>query len=446
LDGHDGLAAPHLRLSHRISYMVSGWIQSTALGPQGGGTASLTIGCPDDFHAVRLGFPNLSPTPWTIERVIGRASTTYNDYVNPTGGGAWTDFTVAMDGRADERIVTRPDAPTRIVVAGNAPDPATGETGEPAWTWTDWVPLASLGADPANGMRVLMLRALIPCGQTVCFANGQFLGLLGNTALNRGFDCFTGGLKHNYDRVSTTGVAGTDTTRLWTANQLAPGSLFPLVQFLTRRPGVVGMAGGDSHQQGTSTTEQFTSFLYRATTALGGAAVGKMPFGMVNCAVGGLTSARFFARLEALLPAVRPSYAVLPGWTFNDRSGEVDADEAAMRLFHARLLLAIEACRRHGALPIVLTPFPRNAARMTAVQLAPWRWLRGAVLDLRPAGVAVLDATAILGARTGEAFDGGYLPGMSTDTRHPGDAGHEAVGAALAALLKRRLPAPVGVR
>jgi hypothetical protein len=431
-----------LRKTRQISFMLSGWVRAARLGPKGGGTTALTIGCPDDFHAVRLGFPNITPDPWAITRVIGRASTTFNDYVNPTGGGAWTSFTFAMDGRADERIVTRPDAPTRIIVAGNAPDPATGEAAEPVWTFTDWVPLASLPPDEASGMRVLMLRALVPSEQLVCYANGQLRALTGNAALNGGYDCFIGGLKHDYDRVSDPAKSARDTTAQWHDNQLVSGGMFPLVQFLTTRAGIVGMATGDSHHQGTSTTEQFSNFLFRATARLGAASVAVMPFGMVNCAVGGLSSPRFFARLDALLPIVRPSYAVLPGWTFNDRAGPEHAGQTVMALFLARLLASVERCRRLGVEPVILTPFPRDAASMTPVQLGPWHLLRQSLLGLRRQGTIVLDATSVLGRQTGGVFDGTYLPGMSRDAIHPNDAGHAAVATLLAEALAAQIRQP----
>ena len=255
------------RRTHRISWMISGWIRPDVLGADKGGTACLTLGCPADFYAVRLGFPNVTTTPWTITKVIGRASTSFGDYVNPTGEGRWTPFTFAMQGRDDDRVVTRADAPTTITVAANNEDPATGEASNPAWSWTDWVPLKGDVPDPRTGMRVLMLRALVPPEQTICVANGQLRALSGNYALNKGFDYFIGGLKRNRDRV--TSQTGPDSADAWRHNGLANGSLFPLIQFATAVPGIVAIGTGDSHHQGTSTTDQFSGFLYRTMTELG---------------------------------------------------------------------------------------------------------------------------------------------------------------------------------
>jgi hypothetical protein len=426
-----------LRKTHRISWMISGWIRPDTLGPENGGTACLTLGCPGDFYAVRLGFANVTANPWTITKVIGRASSSFGDYVNPTGEGAWTPFTFAMQGRDDDRIVTRADAPTVITVAGNSEDPATGETANPAWTWTDWVPLKGDVPDPRTGMRVLMLRALVPPEQTVCVAHGQLRALTGNYALNKGFDYFVGGLKRNRDRV--TAPVGPENAVAWEHNGLANGSSIPIVQFMTALPGIVGIGTGDSHHQGTSTTAQFTSFLYRSMTRIGRERFGKTPVGMVNCAGGGLTSEQFFQRLEVLLGAVRPSFAVLPGWTFNDRTRGAPADSVAMERFLARAIRSAETCLAHGVTPIFLTPFPRNRDMMTPTQLAPWRRLRQTFFAMSRAGVVVFDATPLLGNERNGAFDGTYMESRTIDHMHPDDRGHDALAAAFGNLIAAAL-------
>jgi hypothetical protein len=143
-------------------------------------------------------------------------------------------------------------------------------------------------------------------------------------------------------------------------------------------------------------------------------------------------SEEFFARFEALLPAVRPSYAALPGWTYNDKTGDIKADQTAAELFLARLLSAIELCEANGIIPIIFTPFPRDAKSMTEVQVKPWRWLRDAALALRSSTVIVIDASAILGQQEQSQFTGTYKPGASDEEVHPNDAGHNALAQALA--------------
>jgi hypothetical protein len=422
--------------THRISWMISGWIGPVELGPDGGGTASLTIGCPDEFFAVRLGFANTTATAWIISKAIGCASSSFNDYVNPTGKGSWTPFTFVNKGADDDRLVTRPTNQVAINVSENTIDLSTGRTSNPAWTWTDWTPIRSVDPDPATQMRVLMLRALIPSGQTVCFANSQLRKLTGNAELNNNFDYFTGGIKFNFDKVTDPSSSSNDATRTWLDNQLASGSLFPIVQFLTKNAGIVGATTGDSHHQGTSTTEQMTNYLYRATTQLGNNYIGEIPFGMVNCAMGGLTSDEFFPRLLALLPAVRPSYVVLPGWSYNDRTGVAHADQSAIDLFSARLIQTVECCQQCGIVPILLTPLPRDAEAMTPGCLEPWRDLRQTILNLRRAGVIVIDGLPLLGAVDDGEYNGVYLSPMSDDGAHPNNSGHAAIAGELMSVLQ----------
>ena len=411
--------------------MVSGWFEQLELPSEGGGTACMTIGCPTDFVAVRLGFPNVSRRSWKITRAIARASEGFSDYVTPLGDGMWAPFTFLHEGVDSPNIVAPGGGPTEIEVRPLYDTPLTAAAGV-SWTWTDWTPIRSLAADPATGMRVLMLRALIPSRQTVTCANGQLRSFTGNRDLNRGHDVLIGGLKFDLDHVIGPDVDKALTTQTWIDNQLAPGTLFPMVQFLTQRPGIAGIATGDSHTQGTATTEQFFSFSLCATGSLNDAYRNDLPFSMCNCGMGGLTSSEFFARFETLIRAIQPSYAVLPGWTYNDANGSDRADQTAMNLFLARLIGTIETCEASGILPIVLTPFPRNADTMTDVQLGPWQWLRSEILRMGQQGLTVIDATSILANRRAGTFDGTYLPEMSDDEAHPNDAGHLKVGLALA--------------
>ncbi len=85
-----------------------------------------------------------------------------------------------------------------------------------------------------------------------------------------------------------------------------------------------------------------------------------------------------------------------------------------------------------GAVPIVLTPFPRDAASMTEIQIAPWLELRENILSMRQSGVVVVDSAAILGSMDDLGqLDGTYLPEFTSDGVHPNNAGHAAVADAL---------------
>lgn len=411
--------AAHVRQSRRISYMISGWIAEQRLDVQHGGTACCTIGIPDDFYAVRLGFANCTGQPWHLSKVIGAPGPAFGDFVHPDGHPEWVRFQPGSQSGSSAR------GDGSIAVAGLPPHGA-GQAGAVQWTWTDWAPIASAPVKKPSDLRPLFLRALIPSNQTVSFAVGQLRTLLGNTEVNQGFEVFIGGIKFDLDLTGDDKGGGPTVT--WIDNQLVAGSLFPMVQVLTRHRGVVGLVAGDSHQQGTSTLEQFTGFAYRASVETAMRYAGNVPVGIVNAAVGGLTTPQIFGRFHDLLDEIAPTYAVLPGWTYNDDGPQGRADHVAVRAFLARLLRAVSECESRGILPVICTPFPRDAARMGTLQVGPWRWIRERILELGADDrVLVIDATSVLGHREAGKFNGTYDPAMSTDQAHPDDAGHAAV-------------------
>jgi hypothetical protein len=398
----------------------------------------MAIGCPDDFVAVRVGFANIARQSWRITRAVARASSSFNNYVTPTGDAPWTAFTTTHGGRDTDRIVFIPGAPTEIEVLGLG-ESQLDQTARVCWTWTDWAPIRSLAPDPNTGLRVLMLRAFIPSKQTVTYANGQLQRFVGDSLINLGCDVFMGGIKFNKDLVTDPGIDDPKVPKTWQENHIVPGASFPIVQFLTHRAGITGITVGDSHAQGTSTIEQYRSYGYCSTAALNQRNRNKIPFAMVNCAQGGLTSDIFFARFQTLIGAVRPGYALLPGWSYNDAPAGVHADKRATDIFLARLINTVELCHQVGTLPIILTPFPRNLQAMGPVQLEAWRNLRDVLLTLQTAETVVVDATEILGNVEDGRFDGTYLPSMSIDDMHPNDEGHLAVSAALVKVIGRYL-------
>ena len=138
------------------------------------------------------------------------------------------------------------------------------------------------------------------------------------------------------------------------------GSFACVAQFLTRNPGIVGMTTGDSHHQGTTTTGAFNGYLARTASSLGSENLGSVPMGWANCAVGGAVSQQFFPYLQSLIGYINPAYVILPGWTANETMGGAKADTACCNQFFARLLQAADLVRLNGALPLWLTPFPRN--------------------------------------------------------------------------------------
>jgi hypothetical protein len=417
------------RRTRCISWAPSGWLLSSTTAEIC--TDFVTVTCPDDFLAVRAGFTNIQPDPYVVTKVIVAASPDLGDHANPTGEAVWRPLTFANQGIASDNLVTAADAPTTIIVQGNQRDPATGEASIPRWTWTDWAPLPSLPRnDQPNAPRVLMLRALLPNGCTHTHPNGGFMEFRDTPAINLGSSYVAGHVPA--DVVTQASTVHAPGACLGIAN-----SVVSCIQFLTRNEGIVGMAAGDSHAQGTSTTTQFWNYVMRASLALGSRHVGRIPFGYWSTAQGGAKSGQFFATLCNVLDVARPGFVVLPGWTYNDMSGTVHADHAANQGFFARLLLTAETCVKAGAIPIFLTPFPRDPGAMTPMRATAWRDLRAQILALQDSGAIVLDAASILGCQPGGILDGTYDLAFSDDTAHPNNAGHAAVAAALIPILER---------
>ncbi len=424
-----------LRRLHRYTFAPNGWFESVARAGSGlWGTQFLTVGCPEDFHAVRLGFPNITTSPYKVPRIVVCPSTSWNDYANPTGGASPIALTAVYGGADSDRIVTANEAPGSLTVRPNEVDTSSGETCVPAWSWTDWCAVASAPADGPTGMRVLMIRYTVSNndGKPVTFCNGQLTGWNKTASVNRGYHYFCGGLNNGSDRTDFREVD----PELLPANTLVNGSFVCAVQFLTKNPSIVGMTTGDSHHQGTTTAGEFNGYLARVTTSLGRETIGSAPMGWANCAVGGAVSQQFFPFLQALMNYVQPSYVVLPGWTANEINRDSKADAVCCERFFARLLQTADMVRLSGAVPLWLTPFPRNPKFMIPERLAPWRSLRRSILGMQSAGELVADATAVLGNVTAGHFDGTYLPGMTSDQIHPNDSGHAAVADLLKPMIK----------
>jgi hypothetical protein len=422
-------SAQRARRTRQISWAPSGWLISSTTAQTC--TDFVTLTCPDDFFAVRTGFTNIHPAPYVVTKVIAAASATLGDHANPIGVTFWRPLTFANNGEAVDRIVTASDAPTTITVRGTQPGSATGATPIPCWTWTDWVPLPSLSrTDSPDAPRVLMIRVLLPRGCRHTNPNGGFMEYRGAAEMNLGSSYVAGQVPA--DVVTVPDIINAPGANLGIANPAVS-----CVQFLTRNEGIVGMAAGDSHHQGTSTTTQFWNYLMRSTLELSSRYVGQIPFGYWSTAQGASDSEGFFARLTNVLDVARPSFVVLPGWTYNDMTITEHADHTANALFLARLLMTAETCVRAGAVPIFLTPFPRDGAAMTPAQVGPWRALRDSILSLQANGAIILDTTSILARQSNGAMDGTYLPEYTDDNVHPNNAGHAAIAAALTPIIER---------
>ena len=286
-----------------------------------------------------------------------------------------------------------------------------------------------------QGMRVLMLRALVPGDQTVCHTNGTMEGYSGQPGINKGYDYFVGGLKHDHDSVTIPAIvqAPPDALR---ANRLVNGPIMCLVQAMTRNAGIVGMVTGDSHQAGSTTIGEMYNFVTQCLLPIGQETVGSIPIGIVSTAVGGAVSRQMFPRLTALLQAVRPAFTVLPGWTANEHDGTPPPTRMAEDIVFARMLLAADEVRAAGAIPVFVTPLPVSPTFMTSETHARWLARRDTMLGMRASGELVIDGGELLSEQANGRLTGTYREGLSSDAVHPNQAGHAIIAVALTPIVR----------
>jgi hypothetical protein len=413
----------------------------------GSSTQVLCVPCPDDFYAVRVGFMNITTSTYDIPLIKVCPSTTFNDYINPTGGASWVPLTAQNAGKDVSEIVNNASAPTAITVAGNTTDPGSGNIRIQSWYFTDWVNVNSVTPDPTTNMRVLMIRHLLTKGQLVIFADGTFRSgnstvgnasdWTGNAAVNNGYDYFTAaGLSG--DSVTSPGVMSTQAQVM--AGALIPGgSVVACVQFLTAHEGIVGLTTGDSQYAGNSTNSGFNGFLLQAMSSLGKANVGALPYGIANSACSATQSFQFFQYFQGFAPFSHASFVVLPGWSWNNNEAGTHADSVANNIGFARLLVMLRWCREQGLVPIIFTPLPNIASNMGSTQQTAWLALYNSLIAMRNTGTIVIDVSTPFSDTSGGHMTGIWPAGSPYNNGgsdpHPNDAGH----AAIAALLKTQL-------
>ena len=426
----DNRASKQLSRRTLVTWLPNSFLMKS-LAPAG--TFCLTTGCSSDFRRVRVGMPSLGPAPFAFDRIAIRASDSWNDYFNPIGTGQVCMLRAAP---AVRDLDMDRDAEGQILVSSGPNRENDSRPLVAKWTWTEWVDIASGAPDPATDMRVLMVRGHSSSPQPLTFANGQFEDHRNRPDITCGFEHWIGGINNGRD---LTDFSYMDAATLLSNNPVN-GTPFAAVQFDTLVAGIVGYTTGDSHQSGTTTQSQFNSFLIQYMSRLGQELVGLIPVGIATDACGGLRSDEFFAKTDALLDEVRPSFVVLPGCSYNDHVGQESAAEV-----NAQFLLRLEGAARRaattGATVMFLTPFPFGASRLTPELLASWRDCRAAIMARADLGEIVIDAAAILGTITHGELDCSYRPDLTTDGIHPNDFGHAALADALDAALRPRVGA-----
>src|ERR1019366_10632668 len=155
--------------------------------------------------------------------------------------------------------------------------------------------------------------------------------------------------------------------------------------------------------------------------------LGRQPWGFASVAQPGARSDQIFAYLEAVMPAINPTYVVLPGWSANEPGLDTAADVVANDHFFGRLVQAADTVLQNGAIPIYVDPMPRDASFWNRSTLPPWNALGARERTLRDLGVRVIGAQQLLGNGLNGALEGTYKvasPAITADNIHPNDVGH----------------------
>ena len=428
-------------MTHKFTHCLSMWPLTQVTGGSTG-TEALTIGVPDDFYAVRVGFLNITTTPYTINKIVAVPSTTWSNYLFPTGNAAQVSITTNSAGLDDPQVSYKAGSATSLTVLANATDAMTGITDKPKVSWTDWTPCQSATPDPTTGMRVLMLRCTVPPAQTVTFSNGSFDGYSsgntspGSTEINNGMEIWIGGL-NAIDR-SVYPYAGDSASQAsltsWNSNRICNGRMMAIVQVLTRNEGICIMQAGESKYTGTSTEGQFNNFATRAVGNLNRQYLGKVPFGICNVANGGWDSAHTYGFQREILSAISPSIVSMPSWNANENDLALGyTDPASQTIQWARMLSFINAVRAVGAVPLVGSPTPflavgaaHPATGGTRIETLPayaaaWANYQALVAQ---GTVPTFNLSTILGLGP-DRVDPHYVDSLvSTDGLHPNSLGH----------------------
>ena len=242
------------------------------------------------------------------------------------GEAVWKSLTFVHGGAPVDTIVTASEAPTAIVVSGNRTDVSSGNTRIPRWTWTDWTPITSLTRTDLPGARGRHDPSAATIWMQAHASKWWITRVYADASINKGFEYVAGHLP----RDAVTAPLPINARAAGFGSSKSPVSC---VQFLTRNSEIVGMTTGDSHHQGTGTTTQFWNYLLRTTVEIGArhmvafrSATGPLHREASN-------SEWFFASLVNVLSLANPSFVVLPGWTYNDKTEGLHADQLQTTFF-----------------------------------------------------------------------------------------------------------------
>jgi len=370
------------------------------------------------FDLVRLVYGNDQATGIAIDGVSAAVSAKLNDGINPVDSAgaarAFTRFTFNNAGADGAWPSPSGSANTLAATA------TTADALNPAFTFTDWVQLASLDrADAGETLPLLFTRTYRVAAGRENKRSTTYAADWNTAAVNLGRI-----RKSAYRLGDQTGGAVVTTGFTTDSGVYSPC----FVQYYSRGPGATVLCIGDSYTEGLTTRADARSWGHIACAQLSTAG---FPISCFNGGFSGQTSAAYHTRGKTLIEAIKPEICFIALWSPNDGSPTTALVDAAW----GRAMALAHRVRELGGIPILTGPLPLIPAAGASSQAARDEMMA----RLRAAQDAQLwvDHGATVGdgatpVKLAAAFDSG-------DGGHPNEAGHAALAAPTVAAIRKAL-------
>lgn len=347
------------------------------------------------FNAVRVHYSSSNATNGTYDATAVAASGSLTPSPHtPNGGGAW-------------------------VTTGQVAVPLTGTANNPEYADTGWLSCRSVPRTD-GGKYPLLLHRVWTSGALPSFSDNA--NPLAWDAANpdwphrcyfQGGGNFTGSAQGSF--VSTTRI----------------GILVPsIIEFQYDSPRIRILGIGDSLMGGDSVPDgaaQRNAYGFKATRILQNQGV-KLDY--VNSGVAGNDFAQFGPRGKKLIDRLRPNICLIPIHTVN--GAQPPTTQAAIDNMRWQAVDLAQYAANAGALPILVTPPPQNSNTLAVdgLRLQQRDWAIAS-------GWEVFDTEPVLSTRTYPLTPCQFKPGTNGDATHYNAVGGDALGVALAALLRK---------
>jgi hypothetical protein len=403
LAGLSFAAKAPLPLSTRLAYRLQN-SRYTSL-PVAGHTLSSLMRLEVRPLWVRLVYFNDQPTPWRLDGAAIALTASVGDGYTPFASdgrpdpGLWqrVTFQSALDGGETDPLEQQATDIQGLDVPANPQG-----TGRPLRVFSDWMPIS--GPDRLDGSGSLLLVRSHSKGR-VRYSGGVGLPDPSIGQVHRG---------HWVPGDAVTARLGGPVT--------PDDTIFACygVQTIGVTPGATVIGIGDSIIHSSCTTGELSGFGIRACSAI---STPSRPVSYVSEGYPGRNSTDFCWNGAWMIRHLAPQIALIQTWSQNEEWSRAAADAA-----FGRAIALVDAARRQGCVPILVTAAPVFAAQP---EFEAHR--QHNVVRVRAAGMRVLDLDALWG--TGETPNAYRDDSGCGDGMHPSNAGCERAAGVLAPML-----------